>query len=112
MFSFCFQAGIFFGGTGKQLGYQLYGVIVYFAWAFGTSMLLFGALRVAGWLRVSREVEIMGMGTCFVVKVSDDTVSVRCYNELKFSPIAFCHYSIYYSQMNITTLVLLTAPNP
>ena len=56
------KAGIFFGGNGKQLGYQMYGVLVYFAWAFGTSMLLFGALRAMGWLRVSREVELMGMG--------------------------------------------------
>lgn len=55
------QAGIFYGGTGKQLGYQVYGTIVYFCWSFGMSVLLFGALRVMGRLRVSKEVEIMGM---------------------------------------------------
>lgn len=55
------EAGIFYGGTGKQLGYQLYGTVVYFCWAFGMSVLLFGALRAMGWFRVSKEVEIMGM---------------------------------------------------
>mmetsp|Transcript_13245 Transcript_13245/g.25398 ORF Transcript_13245/g.25398 Transcript_13245/m.25398 type:complete len:144 (-) Transcript_13245:123-554(-) len=56
------QAGIFYGHTGKQLRCQIYGTIAYFAWAFGTSALLFGALRAMDCLRVPREVELMGMG--------------------------------------------------
>ncbi|KAL7572408.1 hypothetical protein ACA910_006588 [Epithemia clementina (nom. ined.)] len=55
------EAGLFFGGNGKQLGYQVYGTIVYFAWAFGTSALLFYGLKLKGWLRVSEEAELMGM---------------------------------------------------
>lgn len=55
------RAGVFYGGNGKQLGYQLYGLVVYFAWAFGTSSIMFFALSRAGWLRVSEEVERMGM---------------------------------------------------
>lgn len=55
------EAGIFFGGNGKQLGYQIYGVVVYFCWSFGTCVGLFYVLKVMGWLRVSEEVERMGM---------------------------------------------------
>lgn len=55
------QAGIFYGGNGLQLGYQIYGVVVYFLWAFGVSGIMFWGLNRLGWFRVSREVELMGM---------------------------------------------------
>ncbi|KAL3910217.1 MAG: hypothetical protein SGILL_007779 [Bacillariaceae sp.] len=53
--------GIVFGGNGQQLGFQLYGMVVYFAWAFGTSTIMFWGLRLIGWLRVSEEVEKIGL---------------------------------------------------
>ena len=55
------MAGIFYGGNGKQLGYQLYGLVVYFAWSFTLCYGLFYGLNSLGWLRVSEEVEQMGM---------------------------------------------------
>jgi ammonium transporter, Amt family len=57
------QTGIFYGGTGKQLGWQILASLIYFAWAFGTCSIVFGALRYFGMLRVSEEVERMGMDT-------------------------------------------------
>jgi len=53
--------GIFYGGNGKQLGYNLYGMVVYFSWAFGTCAILFWTLNYFGRFRVSEEVELMGM---------------------------------------------------
>eukprot|EP00549_Striatella_unipunctata_P007703 CAMPEP_0118701394 /NCGR_PEP_ID=MMETSP0800-20121206/17226_1 /TAXON_ID=210618 ORGANISM="Striatella unipunctata, Strain CCMP2910" /NCGR_SAMPLE_ID=MMETSP0800 /ASSEMBLY_ACC=CAM_ASM_000638 /LENGTH=460 /DNA_ID=CAMNT_0006602309 /DNA_START=45 /DNA_END=1427 /DNA_ORIENTATION=- len=53
--------GIFYGGNGKLLGYAFYGIIVYSAWAFGTSGVLFFSLNKIGWLRVSEEEEAEGM---------------------------------------------------
>ena len=55
------RMGIFYGGNGKQLGYQLYGMVVYFLWATVTSSIMFWSLNRLGWLRVSEEVERMGM---------------------------------------------------
>jgi Amt family ammonium transporter len=55
------RAGVFYGGNGKQLGYQLYGLVVYFAWAFGVSSIMFWGLNRLGWLRISEEMELMGI---------------------------------------------------
>jgi len=55
------RSGVFYGGNGKQLGYQVYGTVVYFAWAFGVSSMMFWTLNRLGWLRVSEEVELTGM---------------------------------------------------
>jgi ammonium transporter, Amt family len=57
------QAGIFYGGTGKQLGWQIFAVVVYFVWAFGTCSIIFFTLDKFGMLRVSAEVELAGMDT-------------------------------------------------
>lgn len=73
------QAGIFYGGNGKQLGFQIYGVIVYFLWAFGVSGMMFWCLNRLGWFRVSEEVERMGMdvhhhyGEAYPIQ-KDDTI--------------------------------------
>lgn len=73
------QAGIFYGGNGLQLGYQIYGVVVYFLWSFGVSGIMFWCLNRMGWFRVSKEVELMGMdihhhyGEAYPKQV-DDTV--------------------------------------
>jgi Amt family ammonium transporter len=73
------QAGIFYGGNGKQLGYQTYGVVVYFAWSFGVSGIMFWGLNRLGWFRVSEEVELMGMdihhhyGEAYPVQLDDST---------------------------------------
>lgn len=57
------QAGIFYGGNGKQLGWQILAAIIYFAWAFGTCSIIFYSLKRLGMLRVSEEVELCGMDT-------------------------------------------------
>ena len=57
------QAGIFYGGNGKQLGWQILAAIIYFAWAFGTCSIIFYSLKRLGMLRVSEEVELSGMDT-------------------------------------------------
>ena len=54
-------AGIFYGGNAKILGYQIYGMIVYTAWAFGLSFAMFKVLMIAGWFRVADEEEDEGM---------------------------------------------------
>ena len=53
--------GVFYGGSGKQLLWQFYHVLINFAWPFTTVGAVFMALRMAGMLRVSEEVELMGM---------------------------------------------------
>jgi hypothetical protein len=53
--------GVFYGGSGKQLLWQLADVITYFTWSFVTVGAIFMALRMAGMLRVSEEVELIGM---------------------------------------------------
>ena len=53
-------AGIFYGGEGKFLGYQIYGLIVYCAWTVATSGAMFFALKKAGWFRISEEEEMHG----------------------------------------------------
>jgi Amt family ammonium transporter len=57
------QAGIFYGGNGKQLGWQIFAAVVYFAWSFGTGSIIFYSLSRLGLLRVSEEVELSGMDT-------------------------------------------------
>ena len=53
--------GVFYGGSGKQLLWQLADVLTNFTWSFVTVGAVFMALRMAGMLRVSEEVELMGM---------------------------------------------------
>ncbi|KAI3431805.1 hypothetical protein D9Q98_010558 [Chlorella vulgaris] len=68
--------GVFYGGSGKQLGMQLLGVVVLSAWTCTLSGLLFLFLRKMCWLRVPEQVERQGldlaqglstglMGKCF-----------------------------------------------
>jgi Ammonium Transporter Family len=77
------RSGIVYGGNGMQLGYQLYGTVVYFVWSFGTSTILFYALHRMDWLRVSKEVELMGMdlhhhGGHAYPKDPDEHIGVDC----------------------------------
>ena len=55
------NTGFLYGGGFSQLGIQLIGVGAAFVWAFGTGLLLFGALKALTGLRVSREDEIRGL---------------------------------------------------
>jgi Amt family ammonium transporter len=57
------QAGIFYGGNGKQLGWQIVAAIIFFSWAFGTGSIIFYSLKRLGMLRVSEEVELSGVDT-------------------------------------------------
>jgi Amt family ammonium transporter len=53
--------GVFYGGSGAQLGVQLLGAAAIFAWSAAWGLLVFGGLKLAGALRVSREDEIAGL---------------------------------------------------
>ena len=55
--------GAFYGGGGKQFGNQVVGVLAIVAWVGFTSSLLFGALKVSGFLRVPVEEEEAGLDT-------------------------------------------------
>jgi Amt family ammonium transporter len=54
-------AGLFYGGSGAALKANLVGLGVIISWVGTTSAILFGSLKAAGLLRVSAEVEDMGM---------------------------------------------------
>ncbi|MFP4272868.1 MAG: ammonium transporter, partial [Halothiobacillaceae bacterium] len=49
------------GGLIAQLGVQALGILAVFAWGFGMGLLLFGALKLVGKLRVSEQAEIEGL---------------------------------------------------
>lgn len=53
--------GIFYGGSAKFLGNQVYGMVVYTAWTLATSGIMFAGLNAAGWFRVSEEEELKGV---------------------------------------------------
>lgn len=55
------QIGIFFGGNGVLLGWQLAALVLDFAWPFATCSLMFWTMNRYGILRVSEEAEKMGM---------------------------------------------------
>mmetsp|Transcript_65630 Transcript_65630/g.168949 ORF Transcript_65630/g.168949 Transcript_65630/m.168949 type:complete len:475 (+) Transcript_65630:207-1631(+) len=53
--------GLFYGGSGKQLGYQLLGGLLWSGWGLVTCGILFYAMKFAGVLRVSAADEIKGL---------------------------------------------------
>ncbi|MDD3885613.1 MAG: ammonium transporter [Victivallaceae bacterium] len=55
------NTGLFYGGGFHQLGVQLLGAVVFFAWAFGLGMLMFNVLRKTVGLRVNAEEELRGL---------------------------------------------------
>lgn len=52
--------GIFYGGEGKFLGYQIFAMVVYSVWTLVTSGAMFAVLSQLGWFRISEEEEIAG----------------------------------------------------
>jgi ammonium transporter, Amt family len=58
---FNIEGGLFYGGGFAQLTTQFIGVGVAFAWAFGTGLLLFYAIKKTIGLRVSRDEELRGL---------------------------------------------------
>lgn len=55
------STGLLYGGGFSQLGIQLIGILVAFAWAFGIGLVLFFAIKKTVGLRVSRDEEIRGL---------------------------------------------------
>ena len=55
------NSGLLFGGGMGILGVQALGVAVYFAWAFGVSLLIFLGIKYTIGLRVPEEEEIAGL---------------------------------------------------
>jgi Amt family ammonium transporter len=53
--------GIFYGGKWDFLVQQCIGMGVYSGWTIGTGIVMFGGLRMIGWLRVDEESEMIGM---------------------------------------------------
>jgi Amt family ammonium transporter len=58
---FSTSEGLFYGHGAKLLGVQAIGVLAFFAWAFGTGLILFFILKKAKVLRVSRRIEEEGL---------------------------------------------------
>jgi Amt family ammonium transporter len=58
---FSTSEGLFYGHGAKLLGVQAIGVLAFFAWAFGTGLILFFILKKANVLRVSRRIEEEGL---------------------------------------------------
>ncbi|MBL7648291.1 MAG: ammonium transporter [Candidatus Hydrogenedentes bacterium] len=58
---FNLESGLFYGGGLHQLGVQALGAAAIFAWAFGTGLILFLALKYTVGLRVSSDEEIAGL---------------------------------------------------
>jgi ammonium transporter, Amt family len=57
------NSGLFFSGETKLLWAQLTGIVAIMVWAFGTSLLVFLALKYTIGLRVPEEEEIAGLDT-------------------------------------------------
>jgi Amt family ammonium transporter len=55
------KPGLFYGGGVEQLGIQVLGILAVGAWVAVTMSILFGALKSAKALRVSREEELKGL---------------------------------------------------
>ncbi len=53
--------GLFFGGGTAQLVTQVIGIVAYFVWAFGASLVIFLAIKYTIGLRVSEEEELRGL---------------------------------------------------
>ena len=58
---FSTSEGLFYGNGAKLLGVQAIGVLAFFAWAFGTGLILFTILKKAKVLRVTRRIEEEGL---------------------------------------------------
>ena len=58
---FNLESGLFYGGGFTQLGVQFVGVAAGFAWAFGTGLVLFLAIKYTLGLRVTEEEELRGL---------------------------------------------------
>jgi Amt family ammonium transporter len=55
------STGLFYGGGLAQLGTQILGAAVFFAWAFGLGLILFTAIKKTIGLRVAPEEEVKGL---------------------------------------------------
>ncbi|PSC73998.1 ammonium transporter [Micractinium conductrix] len=53
--------GVIYGGSGKQLGMQVLGIVVIGGWSCTLSALLFGLLKKLNWLRVPKDDELQGL---------------------------------------------------
>lgn len=53
--------GVFYGGSGKQLGIQILGLVIIVAWTTAIMLPMWLALRWMGWLRVEQEQEKKGL---------------------------------------------------
>ncbi|CEL95446.1 unnamed protein product [Vitrella brassicaformis CCMP3155] len=54
-------SGLFTMGQGGLLGAQVVGILAIAAWSGGLACLTFGAIKMMGWLRISKEIEEEGM---------------------------------------------------
>jgi ammonium transporter, Amt family len=53
--------GVFYGGSGKQLGIQVLGIIAIAVWSCSLAAVIFSTLKAANFLRVSKEAELQGL---------------------------------------------------
>lgn len=52
------DAGVFYGGSGHQLGMQIFGVVMIIIFVGALSFLLFYLIKITVGMRVSKEVEV------------------------------------------------------
>jgi len=55
------EAGILYGGDGRQLGAQTLGILAIAVWSVSVSLIMFLTLRYFGFLRVPQDQEITGL---------------------------------------------------
>lgn len=55
------DVGVFYGGSGAQLGIQLLGIVTIALWTTILSSMMFFALKQADWLRVPHMEEVQGL---------------------------------------------------
>lgn len=72
------EVGLFYTGNGKQLGYQILGIISIFAWVSIWVVPFFLTMKKLNLLRVPKEIEIVGLDIAELGGVSEEV-----YNKLK-----------------------------
>jgi len=81
--------GIFYGGTGKQLGYQILASVIYTAYGFVSCGLMFYGLKWCNVLRISENDEVLGMDLAHHGGVAYHYM-IESENEIELISRAYC----------------------
>ena len=78
--------GVFYGGSGDLLAWQLAGIATITAWSAFWALLIFYGLKICGWLRITEEQEKLGIdhvehgGHAYHINISNNEVEMKCDN--------------------------------